>query len=54
MFRPVFGPSITASPEAAMISAFVTSAPKVAEILPLRITTMRCAMLRHSPTSEVE
>ena len=46
--------STTASPEAAMIFSFVTFDPNSAEILPRCMTMMRWAMLRHSPTSEVE
>ena len=37
-----------------MIRSLVTSGPNSAEILPRRMTMMRCATLRHSPTSEVE
>ena len=37
-----------------MIFSLVTSEPNSAEIRPRRMTMMRWAMLRHSPTSEVE
>ncbi len=37
-----------------MISSLVAPEPNSAEILPRRMTMTRCAMLRHSATSEVE
>ena len=37
-----------------MICSLVASDPNSAEIRPRRITMIRCAMLRHSATSEGE
>ena len=42
------------SPEAAMIASFVVSCENSATMRPRRMTMMRCAMARHSSTSDVE